>query len=706
MYSQNTPYKLGTLVLVFSSITLAQGAFAQTTDKESAIERDRIEQITIQATRVQYPISTVANTITVISQESIARQLAIAPDLSSLLANLVPGFSPSRQKLSGAGETLRGREPLYLIDGVPQSNPLRNGSRDGHTIDPFMIERIEIIKGANAIQGLGASGGIINIVTKSAEDAMHTMQATFNNSDEFDSKTMGFNLGYMFSHQGEKTDVVLAATIRDNGMFVDGNGDFIGVDSTQGDIMDARSVNLFAKVITRLDEEQHLSVMVNRFDFNGNGDYSGVRGDFSEGVLSTSVKTPIQGDPARNEVTTASLDYQHDSLGRGQFAMQLFYQDFSSLYGGGVFAVFQDPSFGNDLFDQSQNQSEKFGLRATYSLPNIAQTDIDLVFGADYLTDTTFQSLAATNRKWVPETTFNNIAPFVQLRYDGISNLTLAGGFRYEDASLDVDTFTTLAGYNAITVEGGNPSFNELLSNVGVVYQFTSEFRAFVSYNEGYSMPDVGRVLRGINQPTAGVASFLDLQPVVSDNQELGIEYASKDVVINASYFASASDLGSRLVADIDGIFSVRRERTEIDGFEVTANYYIGQAAFGLQYTKTNGEFDEDGDGKVDTDLNGANIPPERVNVSWSHGWSNDITSFVQANILRDTNFSDSADFDGYVTVDANLTYQMDSGLVSMGLENLTNKQFVTYFSQTSPNDSRFFSGRGRTITLSWTQSF
>ena len=88
--------------------------------------------------------------------------------MAQVLANLVPSFAPSRQKLTNSGETLRGRKPLYLVDGVPQSTPLRDGGRDGHTLDPAMIERIEVIHGANALQGLGASGGIINIITKRA----------------------------------------------------------------------------------------------------------------------------------------------------------------------------------------------------------------------------------------------------------------------------------------------------------------------------------------------------------------------------------------------------------------------------------------------------------------------------------------------------------------------------------------------------------
>jgi iron complex outermembrane receptor protein len=685
------------------AVLVPSQVIAQSTSTDNT---DDIERITVQAARASYPISTVPNTIAVIDQETIQRQLAIAPDLSSLLANLVPGFSPSRQKLSGAGETLRGREPLYLIDGVPQSNPLRNGSRDGHTIDPFMIERIEVIKGANAIQGLGASGGIINIVTKSAQDASHTIQLGVNTTDDFDSETSGFNLGYMFTHRGDNTDVVLSATFRDNGMFVDGNGDFIGVDSTQGDIMDAEATDFFGKIVHRLDDTQRLSFMINQFDFEGNGDFSPVSGNVETGTPATSISLPFPGEAATNEVTTATVEYVNTALGGGELTVQLFYQDFASLFGGGVFGVFQDPALGPDLFDQSENQSEKWGLRTTYALNNINESGVDLAFGADYLVDSTIQTLAATNRAWVPETDFNNFAPFLQMRYRAIDNLTLAAGVRYEDAELDVADFTTIAGANSTFVSGGTPSFSETLVNVGAVYQFTSQLRAFVSYNEGYSMPDVGRVLRGINQPTMGVESFLDLQPIVSDNQEIGLEYNAENLTISASYFRSDADFGSRLQADADGIFSVQRQATEIDGFELTATYFWQNSTFGVQYANTNGEFDSNDDGRVDTDLDGSNIPPERLNINWSQTWSENLSSFIQANVLRDTDFSDSPDFDGYTTFDANVSYSNHLGLFALGIENLTDKQFITYFSQTTANARRFFAGRGRVFTLTYTHSF
>ncbi|HLT44170.1 MAG TPA: TonB-dependent receptor plug domain-containing protein, partial [Luteimonas sp.] len=128
------------------------------------------DKVTVSASTSRLPDSEAAlpNTITVITAEQLQEQLAVTRDLSQVLANLIPAFAPSRQKMSSFGESLRGRQPLYMVDGVPQSTPLRDGSRDAHTIDPAMIERIEVIHGANALQGLGASGGIINIITRRA----------------------------------------------------------------------------------------------------------------------------------------------------------------------------------------------------------------------------------------------------------------------------------------------------------------------------------------------------------------------------------------------------------------------------------------------------------------------------------------------------------------------------------------------------------
>src|SRR5690606_23020371 len=127
-------------------------------------------------------------------KEALDQQIAISGSVTDAVATLVPSFSPTRQKLSGAGETLRGRAPLYAINGIPQSNPLRDGSRDGFTIDGFFIDRIEVIYGSNALQGIGGTGGIVNQVTVGAPktdgvSGRFLLQGTAD--DEFSGAGMG-----------------------------------------------------------------------------------------------------------------------------------------------------------------------------------------------------------------------------------------------------------------------------------------------------------------------------------------------------------------------------------------------------------------------------------------------------------------------------------------------------------------------------------
>ena len=56
-----------------------------------------------------------------------------------------------------------------MIDGVPQ-NPNSGFNTELNHIDPDVIERIEIVRGPSAVYGDGATGGIINIITRAATD--------------------------------------------------------------------------------------------------------------------------------------------------------------------------------------------------------------------------------------------------------------------------------------------------------------------------------------------------------------------------------------------------------------------------------------------------------------------------------------------------------------------------------------------------------
>src|SRR3546814_4042397 len=76
-----------------------------------------------------------------------------------------------------------------------------------------------------------------------------------------------------------------------------------------------------------------------------------------------------------------SLDYTHRDLLGGTFTSQLYRQDFKATYGGDRFAIFQDPAIApvGTLFDQSQNRSEKLGVRFTQRYTDIGGSDADII---------------------------------------------------------------------------------------------------------------------------------------------------------------------------------------------------------------------------------------------------------------------------------------------------------------------------------------
>jgi vitamin B12 transporter len=131
------------------------------------------ETIIVTATRTEIPLKDAIVPVTVITREDI--ELSLATDLSELL-RFEAGIDIGRN--GGPGQStsifLRGSESnhtLVLIDGV-RINPGTLGGAAIQHIAPEIIERIEIVKGTrSALFGTDAIGGVINIITRRAEDA-------------------------------------------------------------------------------------------------------------------------------------------------------------------------------------------------------------------------------------------------------------------------------------------------------------------------------------------------------------------------------------------------------------------------------------------------------------------------------------------------------------------------------------------------------
>lgn len=673
---------------------------------------DTFEEVIVTATRMPAPVKALPNRVTLIDDAALENQLAISTSLLDALGVYVPSFAPTRQKLTGSSETLRGREPLYMIDGVPQSNPLRNGQRDGFTLDPAVIERIEVLYGANAIQGIGATGGIVNYITRSARSNPGTsLEVSVNAEDSGGSDGRGGRASLTTANKAGAFDWLLSAASERRGAFYDAKGRRVGVDNVQGDIQDSQSLNLFAKLGWDIGERTRLQFMANAFELEGDGDYVPTAGDRDAGIPVSSVRGSFPGEAPFNDVLTASLDLSHEFLRAGSLDAQLYYQDFEAVYGGGVFGVFQDPALdaSGQLFDQSGNNSEKHGLKLTWTHSELPVDGLTATLGLDFLADSTFQELIQTGRLWVPETEFRSTAPFIQLSQSLVDDrLSLSGGARFENMELKVDTYSTLASYGPQVVDGGSPDFDETLYNLGASFALTDSLTVYGTYAEGFTVPDVGRVLRGVSTPGSDVDDLLDLQPIIADNTEFGLKWSGERWTCDIAVFRSHSDFGQRLQPDADGIFSVKRERTEIEGVELAADFAAtSELLLGFNYAHIDGRFDSNADGRVDRDLTGLNVSPDRLNAYAEWRARPNLSLRAQSSTFFDTEFDDAGDatdFSGYTLVDAVLGWDTARfGRFDFAVSNLFNRDYITYYSQSATtSNSRYFAGRGRTFTLRW----
>lgn len=699
-----------TLLALMPCVLIAPAYAQDDTTKKDETSGD---EMVITASRSNIQQQKAPQVVTVITKEQIEQQMQVTSDSSQILSNLLPSFSPSRQKMSGSGETFRGRAPLVMIDGIPQSNPLRPTGREMHTIDFSMVERVEVIHGASATNGLGALGGVINIITRRPENGsfnQHVNVQTTLPTEKIRGETASYKTTYRVDGREDYLDYLFSIGYENQGLYLDGNNRPVGVDNTQGDTMDSRAYDLLAKVGYWLDDYQRIQLSVNRYHIKGENNYLSVDGVRRLGIPTTSVRGTPPGEAPNNSIWTSGLTYEHHDLAGMKLSALLFNQRYEALFGATNSSSFQDPTIAptGTLYDQSRSVANKYGTKLALTKDDLLDDTLKVTVGFDTLYDKGKQELYLTKRTYVPEMEYTNYSPFIQGEYQLLDNLVLHGGVRHEAAKLKVDSFQAVAANKGVTVEGGSLKFNETLYNAGAVYSITDSVDLFASYSQGFGMPEVGRVLRAIDNPGVSLSDFTDLQPIVTNNVETGFRVKKDRFDFEANYFQSNTKMGDRVEARGDNFVSVR-EKTRIQGFEVKAGYQINERhKVNASYAHSEGKYDSNGDGKLDKKLNGLNIAPDRLITSWSANWNDQWSSFVQANYAFSRSFDEAGlAFDGYLLMDAAVGYKLPYGRLNVAVANLLDKQYITYYSQAGlVNDTRYFSGRGRTVTLGYSIDF
>ncbi len=707
------------LFAAFAVAVSAQQAAPAPTAKPDASKDEVVELPKYTVTtgyRSPKAIDLIPGAIKLVTAEEIANTQQLTDDATAVLSRTVPGYAPATQQMQNTGETLRGRVALRLFDGISQTTPLREGSRNATFTDMDIVAQIEVINGPSAAEGIGAAGGIINYISKSPtkDGSEATLRTKFSEQGYNDSAN--YRVGLNYSHKDGPNDLIFGASFAKHGMAYDAHGRRLGMGAS-GSSNDSDSKNLFIKVGHNfgVDNAQRLLLTVSQFRIEGKGHYIPDLGNRALGITDSAKRgVPAGAKTEFNDFAQYALAYKNDALFGGSLNVQAYKASqamrFVAELGG---ADKQDPLFAplGTLVDQSEINSQKKGLRSSWSGKDLfGVAGLELTPGFDYLDEKAQQRLALTNRVWVPPMNYTSKAPFLQASYTN-GPVTVSGGVRHEGGQLQVDDYTTVYFANRSFVQGGTLKYSETLPNVGVIVRLPENWSVFGSYSKGFSLPNVGIPLRNVNYPGQSVAGILDLQAVVFDNKEGGVSWHGKRFSFSTSYYRSYSELGASLSIDpVTKDFILQRRPVKLTGYEFTGEYKVTSALkFSVLYSHMKGFTRTSETGPLTRQQGMGNVSPDKLNLSttWKFMPKASLTLDVEKVFSRNINVGAAGEeHTGSLTL-AHLTasYSTEWGDFSVGIENLTDKYYILPWAQIDQFNN-YFAGRGRVISVSYAVRF
>jgi len=712
---------------LLSAAHAQQAASAPATAPDEEKDNDEVvkmEAVTVTTGyRSPKAIDQIPGAIKLITAQEITNAQLLTEDATALLARTVPGYSPSTQQLQNTGETLRGRVALRLFDGISQTTPLREGSRNATFTDLDIVAQIEVINGPSASEGIGAAGGIINYISKSPtkEGSEAVLRTKFWGSGDDDSS--GYRVGLNYMHKSGPNDLIFGASYKNEGISYDANGRKIGFGAS-GSSTDSESRNMFIKGghTFGANGAQRVTATYSQYRLEGKGNYiPGPAGNRALGITDSIVKgQPPGGKSVFNDFNQYALAYNHSALFGGKLNLMGYKASQAMRFVAERSGLDKwDPRFGDlaSFFEQSEINSQKRGIRSSWVRTDIFSVQgLEANIGYDFMQETAQQRLAITDRLWVPPMNYTSNAPFLQASWNH-GPVTVSAGVRHEGGELQVDDYTTVFFANNSFVRGGTLEYSETLPNAGVIVRLPQNWSVFGSYSKGFTLPNVGIPLRNVNIPNQTVAGIVDLQAVVVDNKEGGVSWRSKRFSFSTSYYRSYSELGASLTSVLLGTppnqqfdFILQRRPVKLTGYEFTGEYRPSTAwKFTALYSHAEGFTRTTETGPLIREQGMGNVSPDKFNFSttWKYNKNISLTLDVEHLFSRDINVGRAGEEHtssltlGHLT--ANFTTKW--GDFSLGFENVTDKYYIVPWAQIDQFQN-YFAGRGRVVSLSHTKKF
>ena len=702
-------------------VLCATMSMAQNDPLDSKKDTVSLEEVVITANRIKEKKTDAVANVTIIDQKKLQQFIKIAPDMSHLIGMIEPAMSLSTNTTNNRYQNLRGRSILVLIDGIPQSTPLRATDRDIRSIDPAAVERIEIVKGATSIYGNGAIGGIMNIVTKkSPKNVIFGGQTTIGASarDSFkENRGFGYRFNQQFYGNYKGFSYLVDAAMNQTGSAIDGTGEYISPRYGLGDV---RTYNGLVKLGYQFDDDNKVEAMYNFYQSLQNTPLVASGGKYLErpriGVYGT--KDPAAQDEGMRYNHNAYIKFNSNNIfKRTDLELSAFTQHQYAIFD------YRKHNARSPRWESSSGQAtvkgEKYGIRTQLTSKFLFSENVftQLLYGADVLIDKTSQPLV-DGRYWMPELTSYNSAPFLQTKTTFFQYYVLKAGLRYDYIDVSVPNYEVLRLRNTdprVYVKGGDLTYNNLSPNIGIAYNQFKYFQPFISYSQGFSIFDLGRTLRAAK---ADVLSKINTEPVKTENYEAGA-YAelSKYVHLSGSYFYTYSKLGSDLKS-VSGFWVVDRTPQKVYGFEVNADIFPAKwLTLGGSFISFEGKKKSTEDGDWDGYMSGTSIPAPKA-TAYIRVTPTEY-SYLQVNYLH-TGSRDrfSPDNRGVYTEGEGIVYPIDlfslsagytfnkSFSLALGIENLTDKVYYTPASMLVARDAEYARGNGRYFNLSLTYRY
>ena len=544
---------------VTRTINLAEGA---TADFNVVLreEYNDLEEVVVSASRNSEFLSEIPASVTVVGIEQLESFSKTTSNVNEILEFTVPGLAPSSGTFSNWGQTLRGRSLLVMIDGIPQSTPLRNGLLGMKSVNPNDISRVEVIKGATSIFGNGGNGGFINYITKNP-DAGKPIEGTTNlwgtaNAAESED-ALGWGIYQSLKGNLDKVSYYLSASLEQTGNKYDADGvpllPTYGTDNT-------KIYSTFGKITYPISENQELTLNGNLFKSAQDSPFIPQLGSVEvldeEGNYILEPGIGVEGNIPGQEPTGTTLingRIKYDLAGiftrTTDFAADIYCQKAKNVF------------FYSDAFEgggQSVINAEKYGIRPNFHTQFTPgqKADISFTYGLDVLRDKTNQGLL-DGRLWVPNTEMKSWAPYLQSTLKLDNEWVVKAGLRYDAMRIGIDDYNTLpysprqdGVFNpSVAVKGGVLEFDNTAFNIGVRYIRNNAFIPYISYSQGFSIADLGSVLRSA---VAEDINDINLKPAVTNNYEFGFLSKFNNIRFEAVGYYSTSNLGTGVVFNED----------------------------------------------------------------------------------------------------------------------------------------------------------